>query len=219
MLRLRQLWANYLRALEETPVRANVLTAGTLGFTGDVICQIGVEGHDRMDWRRCFAMTSFGAGYMGVIAYRIYSAYRLILPANVLKVPLYEGLVCSAIDNFVHCPCLYLPVFYAWTEMVQGRTATEAYETFRTAGLTSMFACWSIWIPFQILNFGFVPPANRTASVNVMCLLWNVILDHIASNPAEETRSQGAHCSTPDQAQAALHTSCSAHESNGPAKS
>lgn len=217
MLRLRQLWAKYLVALQEKPLRANVLTASTLGFAGDVICQLGVERNERMDWCRCFAMTSFGAGYMGIVAYKIYNSYCLILPARVLAKPWYEGITCSAIDNFVHCPLLYMPVFYAWTEMVQGRTAAQAYEAFQSAGLTSIYACWMMWGPFQALNFGFIAPANRTAAVNVMCLLWNVILDHIASHAAKETREQVASCSA-HEGQAAAPISCSRDESNGAKK-
>jgi hypothetical protein len=37
-------------------------------------------------------------------------------------------------------------------------------------------ANWNIWIPFQFLNFRFVPLNLQVAAANVVALLWNTYL-------------------------------------------
>lgn len=185
---LRGLGARYMACLREHPVKTNFVTGGFLATLGDVICQFGVERQEKLDLKRNFAMAMFGFFYNGHVSYRIYCAYPSILQRfapSLMKTPLREGIASSSMDNFIHVPFLYTPAFYAITEMLQGRTAEEAKEAFVTCAIPSMVACWGMWIPYQTVNFGFIPPANRTAFMNVGCLAWNVILDYIANNTAE----------------------------------
>mmetsp|Transcript_107217 Transcript_107217/g.342061 ORF Transcript_107217/g.342061 Transcript_107217/m.342061 type:complete len:205 (-) Transcript_107217:125-739(-) len=182
----RRLWASYTKALVERPVTTNILTGGSLGFTGDVVCQLAMERQERMDWRRCLAMTAFGTVYSGNVSYWVYKSYSLFLPTALLKTPLREGLSCSAVDNFVHVPLLYTPCFYIMTEVIRGATFKEAQDAFKTTGPNSIVACWAMWLPYQAVNFGYVAPAYRTAFMNIGCLVWNVILDFIANNPPKE---------------------------------
>ncbi len=37
-------------------------------------------------------------------------------------------------------------------------------------------ANWKLWVPFQFLNFRFVPPALQVAAANGCAVVWNVIL-------------------------------------------
>ena len=37
-------------------------------------------------------------------------------------------------------------------------------------------ANWKLWVPFQFINFRFVPPNLQVATANVFALLWNVVL-------------------------------------------
>jgi protein Mpv17 len=39
-----------------------------------------------------------------------------------------------------------------------------------------MIANWQLWIPFQFLNFRFVPQNYQVLASNVVALAWNVIL-------------------------------------------
>ncbi len=37
-------------------------------------------------------------------------------------------------------------------------------------------ANWKLWVPFQFLNFRFVPPQLQVAAANACAVVWNVIL-------------------------------------------
>ncbi|KAL1314123.1 hypothetical protein AAHE18_16G167000 [Arachis hypogaea] len=41
---------------------------------------------------------------------------------------------------------------------------------------SSVVANWQLWIPFQFLNFRFVPQQFQVLAANVIALVWNVIL-------------------------------------------
>lgn len=182
------LLSRYNKMLVHHPRRTNFLTAGALGFLGDVICQMVVEGQDKMDWKRCFAMSTFGCCYGGTVSYQIYTLYPRVLPKWFLAAPLRTGLGSSALDNFIHVPFLYTPVFYLWTEVAQGRTWDETYDTLVKCAMPSIHACWVMWIPYQTINFGFVPAHRQCVFMNAGCLLWNIILDYIANNTPDQAK-------------------------------
>ena len=45
-----KLWHHYSEALRVHTYKTNFITGGVLGCLGDIICQLGVEGQDEMDW-------------------------------------------------------------------------------------------------------------------------------------------------------------------------
>ena len=45
-----------------------------------------------------------------------------------------------------------------------------------------------MWIPYQIINFGYVPPAQRVLFLNVGCLVYNVQLDFIGEHFRDSDR-------------------------------
>mmetsp|Transcript_16481 Transcript_16481/g.35540 ORF Transcript_16481/g.35540 Transcript_16481/m.35540 type:complete len:216 (-) Transcript_16481:226-873(-) len=181
-----RVWAAYLKALQQRPIVTNIMTGGTLGFVGDTVCQKVVERQERMDWRRCMAMTTFGTCYSGFVNYFVYRAYSRLLPEVLMRTPLREGVTCSMVDNFLHVPFFYTPAFYIITEGIQGNTFEGAIDSFRRSGLTSIVSCWAMWLPYQAVTFSAIAPSNRTAFTNMGNLVWNVILDFIASNAPDE---------------------------------
>lgn len=55
-------------------------------------------------------------------------------------------------------------------------------------------ANWKLWVPFQFLNFRFVPPQLQVAAANVCAVVWNVILSllsHTKVEPATSPASKG----------------------------
>eukprot|EP01051_Picozoa_sp_SAG22_P021769 SAG22_NODE_4944_length_1124_cov_1.654634_1_plen_139_part_00 len=69
-----------LAAVSPSPSRwralaGDTLAGGGLALFGDVACQLAVEGAAEMDWRRCAAMTSFGALYTGALCHYVYPLY------------------------------------------------------------------------------------------------------------------------------------------------
>jgi hypothetical protein len=35
---------------------------------------------------------------------------------------------------------------------------------------------WKLWVPFQFVNFRFVPPSLQVAAANACAVVWNVVL-------------------------------------------
>ena len=48
-----------------------------------------------------------------------------------------------------------------------------------------MVANWKLWVPFQFLNFRFVPPQLQVAAANVCAVVWNVILSLLSHTKVE----------------------------------
>ena len=48
-----------------------------------------------------------------------------------------------------------------------------------------MVANWKLWVPFQFLNFRFVPPQLTVAAANVCAVVWNVILSLLSHAKVE----------------------------------
>merc|ERR1712243_287318 len=126
------------------------------------------------------ALGIFGFCYTGCVGYKIYKTLPQILPAVVMKSSVRQGLACSAIDNFLHTPFLYVPSFYFATSLLQGRTWSDGHKALTTSGLASIVAAWKLWIPFQIVNFSLVPPHNRLVVVMLGNLCWNAMIDSIS---------------------------------------
>merc|ERR1719421_1839963 len=106
--------------MHQRPLFMNVLTGGALGLAGDVICQQVLEKQEQFDWRRNFALTSFGGFYTGIVCYYVYKAYARILPPWFYKTPAREGMGGTMLDNFVHVPVTYTPAFFVYTGLIQG---------------------------------------------------------------------------------------------------
>lgn len=49
-----------------------------------------------------------------------------------------------------------------------------------------MVANWKLWVPFQFINFRFVPPQLQVAAANVCAVVWNVILSLLSHTKVEE---------------------------------
>ena len=47
-------------------------------------------------------------------------------------------------------------------------------------------ANWKLWVPFQFLNFRFVPPQLQVAAANVCAVVWNVILSILSHSKIED---------------------------------
>ena len=58
-----------------------------------------------------------------------------------------------------------------------------------------MLANWKLWVPFQFLNFRFVPPQLTVAAANCCAVVWNVILSllsHRAVEPGAKAEASAA---------------------------
>lgn len=67
--------------------------------------------------------------------------------------------ICVTVFGPVPCshPFCYFPVFYGMKGYVEGRSPSGVFEKYRTELWDNCKACWTIWVPAQLVNFSVVP--------------------------------------------------------------
>lgn len=82
------------------------------------------------------------------------------------------------LDQFVHHPLLYFPVFYGTREMVMSEQPNlmSALKTYRENMSEDLAALWKVWVPSTFVNFAFMPMWARIPWVAGTSLLWTCIL-------------------------------------------
>ena len=184
-------WRTYNKILKTKPIIVNTTVGFILGFTGDIICQTiessqtqssQTQSSQTQPSQRLLSITAFSGIYHGVVNPLIYKTYYKIIPKKIIKTPLQVGITCSLLDNFVHVPFLYTPSFFLSTSALQNKSIDSGLELMKEKYISSLTACWAMWIPLQIINFAYVPKHMRPTIVNIGCLVWTVAIDYISNN-------------------------------------
>jgi len=157
----------------------------------DLLVQKVVEKRETVDWRRNAAFASFGFFYLGGIQYALYvPIFGRMFPnaagfaAKSIREKLKDGkglFTLGAqvfIDQCVHHPILYFPVFYTIKEFVMKPepSITNALTTYRNNFSEDIPALWKIWIPATIFNFAFMPMWGRIPTVAATSMVWSCVL-------------------------------------------
>mmetsp|Transcript_59519 Transcript_59519/g.126532 ORF Transcript_59519/g.126532 Transcript_59519/m.126532 type:complete len:411 (-) Transcript_59519:388-1620(-) len=157
----------------------------------DLLVQTVVEQRKEIDWKRNAAFATFGCFYLGGVQYAIYvplfgrifpNAARFAAKPVREKVKDAKGIaaLCGQVflDQFVHHPLLYFPVFYGTREMVMSDTPDlmRAMTTYKENMKEDLAALWKVWVPSTFVNFAFMPMWARIPWVAGTSLLWTCIL-------------------------------------------
>jgi len=157
----------------------------------DVLVQKVVEKREKLDWRRTLAFGTFGLFYLGGVQYCLYvPVFTRLFPnaAAFAAKPVVEKLrdvrgirdLFSQVflDQFVHHPLLYFPVFYSIKEVVTSDSPDlfKAIGSYRENMTEDLQALWKVWVPSTLLNFAFMPMWARIPWVASTSLIWTCIL-------------------------------------------
>jgi len=186
---LRQLGASMARIPKENPFAFGAVFSCAKTAAADWMVQKFVEKREELDVRRTLSFSAFGLFYLGGVQYALYvPVFGRIFPnaAAFAAKPLAEKLKDPAgmrnvlaqvfIDQCVHHPFMYFPVFYAVREVVGGNSLVEARERYVANLKEDLFALWKIWVPPTILNFAFSPMWMRIPVVATTSLVWTCVL-------------------------------------------
>ena len=69
-------------------------------------------------------------------------------------------------------------MFFGSLATLEGRI-DELPDRLRNHWRGAVFTNWKIWIPAQVLNFGFVPLQYQVLFANVVALVWNTYLSWV----------------------------------------
>ncbi|XXG52677.1 hypothetical protein AAC387_Pa03g0938 [Persea americana] len=160
----------YLIALERYPMLTKALTSAFLNFIGDSICQLLINRMPCLDLKRSFIFTFLGFVLVGPTLHFWY-----FYLSKLVTLPGASGAFLRLIiDQLIFSP-LFIGVFLSCLVTLEGRP-TEIMPKLQQEWFSAVLANWQLWIPFQFLNFRFVPQQFQVLAANVIALAWNVIL-------------------------------------------
>jgi protein Mpv17 len=114
---------------------------------------------------------------MGAGQYGLYSiAFERIFPAarlGQLKATGYKLFV----DQFVHVPFVFFPMFYAIDGWIKSAEPLSGYVTqkWKHEINDTMLANWKLWLPAQTIGFGLIPAHLRVPYVAGVSFIWTSI--------------------------------------------
>ncbi|RLN28445.1 protein sym-1-like [Panicum miliaceum] len=160
----RFLLAWYLMSLDKNPIATKAVTSAVLTLAGDLICQLVIDRVPELDLRRTFVFTLLGLALVGPT-----------LHVLVVTVSGASGAIARLIlDQFIFSP-IFIGVFMSLLVTFEGKPSLVVPKL-KQEWLSSVLANWQLWIPFQFLNFYFVPQKFQVLAANFVALAWNVIL-------------------------------------------
>lgn len=160
----------YLTLLGKYPVLTKAVTSAFLTLWGDLICQLVIDQAQSIDLKRTFLFTLLGLILVGPTLHFWY-----LYLSKLVTVPGASGAFLRLIlDQFVFSP-IFIGFFLATLVTLEGRPA-EVVPKLQQEWFSSVLANWQLWVPFQFLNFRFVPQQFQVLAANFISLIWNVIL-------------------------------------------
>ncbi|XP_060204317.1 protein sym-1 [Lycium barbarum] len=168
------LLAWYLSLLEKYPVWTKAVTSALLTLCGDLICQLWIDQVASVDVKRTFLITFLGLVLVGPTLHFWY----LYLSKLVTSPGLSGTLMRLVIDQFLFAP-IFVGVFLSSLVTLEGRSS-QVIPKLQQEWFSSVLANWQLWIPFQFINFRFVPQQFQVLAANFIALVWNVILSYKA---------------------------------------
>jgi glycine cleavage system regulatory protein len=183
--------AAILRLAKGSPFAFGLVYSGVKTCACDLMVQKVVEKREEIDWRRNSAFAAFGFIYLGGVQYALYvPLFSRLFPnaasfasksvsEKLRDLPGIRSLFAQVfIDQFVHHPLLYFPVFYMIKDAAtSGRPdPIKAINQFRGNFKEDMVALWKVWVPSTFLNFAFMPMYLRIPWVASTSLIWTCIL-------------------------------------------
>lgn len=164
----------YLTLLEAHPVWTKAVTSALLTFVGDLICQVVIDQVPSLDLKRVSLFTLLGLVLVGPTLHFWY----LYLSKLVTMTGASGAFVRLIIDQFIFAPA-FIGVFLSTLVTLEGRPS-QVMPKLQQEWVSSVIANWQLWIPFQFLNFRFVPQQFQVLAANFIALVWNVILSYKA---------------------------------------
>ena len=136
------------------------------------------------DVKRAAAFSSLGCLWNGPFLHAYFGALERGFPQQAgFRALLWK----TAINQLAVNPLIYLPVFYAWTGHILGRTMEETIAKARREYWSSLYATWVIFTPVNLINFAFIPLRYQVVVNTVTSFVYNVTLSTIAAASTNTT--------------------------------
>jgi predicted amino acid-binding ACT domain protein len=187
----RSTWSRIKSVPVQYPFAFGFVVSGFKTSFSDLLVQKVVEQREEIDWKRNGAFACFGFFYLGGVQYALYVPFfgRLFPGAAAFAAKSVRNKIKDArgmfnvgaqvfLDQCVHDPLMYFPVFYCTKELVMSDKPdfVRVLNEYRTNMKEDLTALWKIWVPATIFNFAFMPMWARIPTAACTSLVWTCIL-------------------------------------------
>lgn len=174
---LSGLFASYLALLESRPVLTKGVTAAVLNLAADTFCQKVVEKKDNVDSKRLGSFVAMGLFLVGPLLHYWYGFI-----GNVITTPGTPGVLMRlAVDQAFFAP-LSVAAFICILLTAEGQSRAQVKAKLDQDFWPTCVAQWKLWVPFQFINFAFVPGNLQVAAANLIGLVWTVYISFATHN-------------------------------------
>lgn len=185
-------WQNLKRIPIQYPFAFGVGISTVKTSFSDLLVQKVVENKKEIDWNRNMAFCTFGFFYLGGVQYALYvPIFGRLFPnaapfaAKTMRQKMKDTKGQIALfsqvflDQCVHHPLLYFPVFYMTKEIVTSKGNPDfikALSLYKENMIEDLKALWKIWVPATLVNFAVMPMWARIPTVAATSMIWTCIL-------------------------------------------
>ena len=162
----------YKRLVDKYPYRTQMVTAGLLSTSGDIIAQTLTKKQEASyNVRRMATMGTLG--FLWVAPFSItWFQYLKTLELSVFKSVL--------LDQMFGLPACYLGFLYFHPFLMYGNSVI-AKEKLEEKYFSVIFKGWMLWIPAQTINFLVVPFYFRILYIQSVSLVWQSFLSFLTN--------------------------------------
>ncbi|KAG0592470.1 hypothetical protein KC19_1G254500 [Ceratodon purpureus] len=160
----------YMDQTNRHPISTKAITAAILNLLGDIFCQLVIDKSDKIDIKRTAVITFLGFILVGPTLHTWYLALSKVVTATGFT----GAAIRLVLDQFLFSPA-FVALFFASLLTLEGRPK-DVVPKLKQDWKPAVIANWKLWIPFQFVNFLFVPQQLQVAFANVVALAWNVYL-------------------------------------------
>ncbi|EYU17806.1 hypothetical protein ABFS82_04G180100 [Erythranthe guttata] len=164
----------YMSLLAKYPVMTKAVTSAFLTLVGDLTCQLLIDQVPSLDLKRTFVFTLLGLVLVGPTLHFWYLSLSKLVTAPGAS----GAFLRLLLDQFLFAP-VFIGVFLSTLMTLEGRPS-EVIPKLQQEWFSSVLANWQLWIPFQFINFRFVPQQFQVLAANFIAVIWNVILSYKA---------------------------------------
>jgi hypothetical protein len=171
------LWGGYLSQLDKNPVATKSLTSGVLNGLGDVLAQLWLGDESQsFQWKRLGIFTLLGMVWIGPALHLWYGALA----------KLFTGVgTVTAVSKLAMDQLLFAPVFIgsiiSLIMLLEGH-GDDVPSKLKSDLFTIVKSNWALWVPFNFLNFRYVPQSLQVLASNGAALLWNTYVSWVSHN-------------------------------------
>ncbi|KAI9123473.1 hypothetical protein K1719_004773 [Acacia pycnantha] len=164
---------NYVKQLQQHPLRTKVITAGVLSGISDVVSQ-KLTGIQKIQLRRLLLKVIFGAAYLGPFGHYFHMVLEKIFRGKrdtktVGKKVLIEQLTVSPLNNL-----LFL-IYYGY--VVEGRPWVHVKAKVRKDYPSVQYTAWTFWPVVGWINHQFMPLHFRVVFQSLIAFCWGIFLN------------------------------------------